>query len=78
MCSDPPVKFAASLLTLSVFSLVACNTLNTQRDVYNPQKGHGPYSKALKEGTWYNGVKVKATPTPKAAAVEQAKPLPQP
>ena len=74
LCSDPRVKFAAPLLALAVFSLVACNTLVTRRDVYSPQKGHGPYSQALKEGTWKDGVKVKATPAPKPAVADEPKP----
>ncbi len=63
------MKFAVSLLLLAVLSLAACNTLVTKRDVYSRGKGNGPYSEALREGTWKDGVKIKATPTPKPAEV---------
>jgi hypothetical protein len=64
------VKLASSLLLSSVLILTACNTLVNRRSQYRPSKASGPYTQALKDGTWYKGVKVstkaQTTPAPKA------------
>lgn len=44
----PRVKFAFSLLLVSTaFSLSACNTLVTRRDLYSPKKVSGPWTDRL-------------------------------
>ena len=63
------VKFAASLLLLLVAcALTACNTHATRRDMYAPGEASGPYSEALEDQTWRQGVKQRkkpaATPAP--------------
>ena len=53
------VKSTLPLLALSAFmalSFSACTTLENRRDLYSPAKAHGPYTRALREGTWQNGV----------------------
>ncbi|MDB6155044.1 MAG: hypothetical protein JWL90_3497 [Chthoniobacteraceae bacterium] len=47
-----PLFFVAAALALS-----ACTTIVNRRDTYRPSEGNGPYSKALKDGTWRKGVK---------------------
>jgi hypothetical protein len=68
------VKSAVSLLALAALSFTACNTLVTRKDLYSPRGEDGPYSKALYNGTWRQGVKtkVKTAPTPAAPAPEAA------
>jgi hypothetical protein len=43
------VKSALAFLLLA-FSLSACNTLATRRDLYSPAKASGPYTEALYSG----------------------------
>jgi hypothetical protein len=59
-----PVKFAASLLVLLAFSLVACNTPATRRDLYKPNQASGPYTKWLREGGKWPRPDAHATPAP--------------
>jgi hypothetical protein len=70
------VKLAASLLLLLAFSLTACDTLATRRSFYRQNKGSGPYTRQLKDGTTPSPdqAKPQATPAPKE---ETASPLPQ-
>jgi len=35
----------------------ACTTDANHRDLYAPRKANGPYTRALRDGTWDNGVK---------------------
>ena len=59
-----PVKSALAFLLLA-FSLSACNTLATRRDLYGPAKGTGPYTEALYSGTYVYGIYPKPKPQPK-------------
>ena len=64
------VKFAASLLVLLAFSLTACNTLVTRRDLYAPTKASGPYTKWYREGGKWPHPDANATPAPQAPPAE--------
>ena len=64
------VKFAASLLALLAFSLTACNTLATRRDLYAPTKSSGPYTKWYREGGKWPRSDASATPAPQAPSVD--------
>lgn len=70
------VKFAVSLLALLAFSLAACNTLATRRDLYAPAKPNDPYTKYLKRGGQLPRPKVKTAPaaTQPAPGAEEALP----
>ncbi|MES2570478.1 MAG: hypothetical protein V4710_10550 [Verrucomicrobiota bacterium] len=68
------MKTAPLFLVVAAFALNACTTLVNRRDTYRPAEGDGPYTRALDDGTWKNGVKpakpkksiaqpVAATPT---------------
>jgi len=35
---------------LAALALASCTTLENRRDMYNPQKVNGPYTRMLKEG----------------------------
>jgi hypothetical protein len=51
------VKFALSLLLVSAsFSMSACNTLVTRRDLFSPKKGSGPWTTRLAEYERTEGV----------------------
>ncbi len=38
------------LLAVAATALTSCTTLENRRDLYNPQKVNGPYTRMLKEG----------------------------
>lgn len=42
-----PVKFALPLIVITAFALNACTTLANRRDLYSPEKPHGPYTDRL-------------------------------
>lgn len=44
------VKVFLLVLSLAVVTLSACTTLENRRDMYNPQKVNGPYTRMLKDG----------------------------
>ncbi|MDX2080642.1 MAG: hypothetical protein SFU53_07645 [Terrimicrobiaceae bacterium] len=44
------MKFSLLLLALGAVSLTSCTTLENRRDLYNPQKVYGPYTRMLKDG----------------------------
>ena len=58
------VKSALTFLLLA-FSLSACNTLATRRDLYSPAKASGPYTEALYSGSYVYGRYPKPKPQPK-------------
>jgi len=51
------VKFATPFLLLSAFALTACqtDTLATNRRLYRPQRGSGPYTESRETGLWRRG-----------------------
>jgi len=55
------VKSALAFLLLA-FSLSACNTLATRRDLYSPAKASGPYTEALYSGSYVYGIYPKPKP----------------
>ena len=57
------VKSALTFLLLA-FSLSACNTLATRRDLYAPTKASGPYTEALYSGSYVYGRYPKPKPQP--------------
>jgi hypothetical protein len=74
-CSHSTVKFAASLLVLLAFSLTACNTPATRRDLYAPTKASGPYTKWLREGGKWPRADARAKPAPQSTTpTEEAPP----
>lgn len=64
------MKFPASLLALAVFATAGCTTLANRRDVYRPNDASGPYTTALHDGTWKDGVKL--TPAKKSGGKTEA------
>lgn len=46
------VKFALPFALCLTFALSACNTIENRRSVYTTKKADGPYTRALKDGTW--------------------------
>ena len=55
------VKFTAPFLLLIAFGLSACETTVNRRSLYAPARASGPYTQALKTGSWRRG----EYPTPK-------------
>lgn len=43
------VKLTLALLTIVAFALNACTTLANRRDLYSPDKPHGPYTQKLQQ-----------------------------
>jgi hypothetical protein len=48
------VKFALPFALCLAFATTACNTIENRRSLYSPKKADGPYTRALREGTWEN------------------------
>jgi hypothetical protein len=46
------VKFALPFALCLAFAMSACNTIENRRSEYAPKKGDGPYTRALRDGTW--------------------------
>ncbi len=46
------VKFALPFALCLAFATSACNTIENRRSVYTTKKADGPYTRALKDGTW--------------------------
>jgi len=44
------VKLSLSVLALAALALTSCTTLENRRDMYNPQRVNGPYTRMLKDG----------------------------
>ncbi|MBE2202878.1 MAG: hypothetical protein IAE94_00855 [Chthoniobacterales bacterium] len=44
------MKPSLVLLVLPVLWLTSCTTLENRRDMYNPQKVNGPYTRMLRDG----------------------------
>ena len=44
------VKPSLAPLALAALLLASCTTLENRRDMYNPQKVNGPYTRMLKDG----------------------------
>ena len=65
-----PLIFCAATL------LAGCSTLSNRHGDYRPTEGSGPYSKALKAGTWRKGVELK--PNQKAQPGKLTPPPPAP
>ena len=42
------------LALIATIALCACNTLENRRSLYSTEEVHGPYTRALEEGTWGN------------------------
>ena len=55
ICSDAPVKFYTPFLLLVAIALTACETHQNRRSLYAPPKASGPYTQALKTGSWKRG-----------------------
>ena len=67
------VKFITPFLLLTAIVLTACETPANRRSLYWPAKASGPYTHALKTGSWQRG----EYPVPKVEAKkEEAKKLP--
>ena len=49
------VKFTAPFLLLVAVALTACETPQNRRSLYAPAKASGPYTDALKTGSWKRG-----------------------
>ena len=49
------VKFTAPFLLLIAFGLSACETTVNRRSLYAPARASGPYTQALKTGSWKRG-----------------------
>jgi len=50
ICSHHCVKFSLLLILAAItLSLNACTTLANRRDLYSPDKAHGPYTDALEK-----------------------------
>ena len=66
------MKFTAPLLLILAIALSACETSVNRRSLYAPPKASGPYTQALKTGSWRRG----EYPMPKAETkkVDAAKP----
>ena len=56
------VKFITPFLLLVALALTACETLQNRRSLYAPARASGPYTDALRTGSWQRG----EYPTPKA------------
>ena len=54
-CSDSRVKFTAPFVLLLAIGLSACETSVNRRSLYSPAKASGPYTQALKTGSWKRG-----------------------
>ena len=50
-----PVKFTTPFLLLVAVALTACETPQNRRSLYAPAKASGPYTDALKTGSWKRG-----------------------
>jgi hypothetical protein len=46
------VKFALPFVVVLAFALSACNTVENRRSLYSPNKGSGPYTRTLEDGSW--------------------------
>ncbi len=49
------MKFTAPLLLILAIALSACETSVNRRSLYAPPKASGPYTQALKTGSWRRG-----------------------
>ncbi len=49
------MKFTAPLLLIFAITLSACETSVNRRTLYAPPKASGPYTQALKTGSWRRG-----------------------
>ena len=49
------VKFITPFLLLVTVALTACETPQNRRSLYAPAKSSGPYTDALKTGSWRRG-----------------------
>ena len=49
------VKSITPFLLLAAASLTACETIQNRRSLYAPAKASGPYTEALKSGSWKRG-----------------------
>ena len=49
------MKFTAPFLLLIAFGLSACETTVNRRSLYAPARASGPYTQALKTGSWKRG-----------------------
>lgn len=45
------MKFFLPIALFAAFALSACNTIENRRSLYSTEKVHGPYTRALEEGT---------------------------
>jgi hypothetical protein len=70
------VKSALAFLLLA-FSLSACNTLVTRRDLYAPARASGPYTEALYSGSYVYGRYPKPKPQPKPVVILDSE-IPEP
>ena len=46
------VKFVLPFLLVLAFAVTGCNTIENRRSLYAPKKADGPYTRALRDGTW--------------------------
>lgn len=66
------VKLYTPFLLLVAIALTACETHQNRRSLYAPPKPSGPYSQALKTGSWKRG----EYPEPKAERKNEEPSLP--
>jgi hypothetical protein len=69
------VKFLVPLLALAAFSLTACSSDATRRELYSPKKGDGYWTRQL-EGDVYKGRLLADARRPGATPVPYRKPFP--
>lgn len=69
------MKFALPFLLITAVVLTACDTLATRRSLYAPEKASGPYTEAVKTGSWRRGHypehKKSSTAAPASTPAEQ-------
>ena len=70
------VNLRVPLLLLAASILCGCSNLANRRDQYQSASTSGPYSKALRDGTWRKGVKLQ--PSQRAQPSPLTPPLPVP
>ena len=49
------MKFITPFLLIAAVALTACETPQNRRSLYAPAKSSGPYTEALRTGSWRRG-----------------------
>ena len=82
ICSDAPVKSITPFLLIAAVALTACETNQNRRSLYAPARASGPYTEALKTGSWKRGeypepkVETKKKPDEVAPPADLTAPVP--